>query len=169
MNNRIQIEPAQPEDAAVILAVHCAAVHQTAAPFYPDYVINGWARLPIDSDRIKRVKQKWIKNSDRQTAVAKQNDRAVGYGCLDKIGKLQGLYVHPEYGRQGIGASILTVLEEIAISLDLSSLRVNASLNAEAFYYKQGFDVIEYSTHRLALGQEMACIKMQKILHLEIC
>ncbi|NJR62123.1 MAG: GNAT family N-acetyltransferase [Cyanobacteria bacterium CRU_2_1] len=166
MNDCIQLQPAQPEDAAAILEVHCAAVHQTAAPFYPAYVINSWARLPIENDRVERVKQKWIENSDRRTIVAKHSNQVVGYGCVDTTGEIQGLYVHPDYGRQGIGAGILAVLEQIAISFTLPSLQVDAALNAEAFYCKQGFDVTEYSTHRLASGQEMACAKMQKILKL---
>jgi len=166
MNDRIQLQPAQPEDAAAILEVHSAAVHRTAAAFYPAYIINSWARLPIEPDRVERVKQKWIKNPDRRTIVAKQKNQVVGYGCIDTTGEIQGLYVHPDYGRKGIGSGILAVLEQIAISLSILSLQVNAALNAEAFYRKQGFDVIEYSTHQLTSGQVMDCVKMQKSLSL---
>lgn len=168
MSGPTLIEPAQPEDAAAVLAVHCAAVHQTAAPFYPENVINGWARLPIDDERIERVRQKWIEDPDRRMIVAKQNDQVVGFGFVDRMGQLQGLYVHPDYGRQGIGANILATLEQIAISLGVLSLQVNAAVNAERFYSKQGFDVVEYSMHQLASGQEMACVKMQKILSLNL-
>jgi len=45
-------------------------------------------------------------------------------------------------------------------------LTLHTSINAEAFYSKQGFEVIEYGTHRLASGQEMACVKMQKTLEM---
>lgn len=76
----------------------------------------------------------------------------------------KGLYVHPNSGRQGIGARILAVLEQAAIALGLLYLQIDAAINAEAFYHKQGFEVIEYTTHRLACGQEMACVRMQKTL-----
>lgn len=40
MDDQIRLEPAQPEDAAAILEIHAAAVHQTAAPYYSEEVIN---------------------------------------------------------------------------------------------------------------------------------
>lgn len=164
MNSQIRIESAQPEDAAALLEIHAAAVHQTAAPYYSEEVIHSWSRLPITSDRIERVKQRWIENPDHRIVVAKQDNQAVGFGMIDKNNELQGLYVHPDFGRCGIGAKILAALEQEAALLGLSYLKADASINAEAFYSKQGFEVIEYGTHRLASGQEMACVKMRKTL-----
>jgi ribosomal protein S18 acetylase RimI-like enzyme len=160
----VEIEPARPEDAAAILEIHAAAVHQTAAPYYSEEVINSWARLPITSERIERVKQKWIENPGHQIVVAKQSSQIVGFSFIDKSNELQGLYVHPNCGRCGVGAKILAVLEREALSLGFSYLQADASINAEAFYKKQGFETVEYGTHRLASGQEMACVKMQKTL-----
>ena len=139
-------------------------MHQTAAPYYSEEVINSWARLPITSERIERVKQKWIENPDHQIVVAKQSSQIVGFGFIDKSNELQGLYVHPNCGRCGVGAKILVVLEREALLSGFSYLQVDASINAEAFYKKQGFEAVEYGTHRLASGQEMACVKMQKTL-----
>ncbi len=166
MDDPIRLEPAQPEDAAAILEIHAAAVHQTAAPYYSAEVINSWSRLPITSDRIERVKQKWIKNPDRRVIVARQNNDTVGFGMVDKNNELQGVYVHPDFGRCGIGAKILAVLEQEAALMELSYLKADASINAEAFYRKQGFEVIEYAIHRLASGQEMTCVKMRKTLEI---
>lgn len=164
MNGQIRIEPAQPEDAAALLEIHAAAVHQTAASYYSEEVINSWSRLPITSDRVEHIQQKWIKNSDLRVIVAKQNNNTVGFGMIHKENELQGLYVHPDFGRCGIGSKILAVLEQEAVLLGLSYLKVNASLNAEAFYRRQSFEVIEYGIHRLASGQEMPYVKMQKTL-----
>jgi len=82
-----EIEPARPEDAAAILEIHAAAVHQTAAPYYSEEVINSWASLPITSERIERVKQEWIENPDHQIVVAKQSSQIVGFGFIDKRAK----------------------------------------------------------------------------------
>ena len=166
MSGQIRIEPAQPEDAAALLEIHAAAVHQTAAPYYSEEVINSWSRLPITSDRIERAKQRWIKNPDYRIVVARQSNQAVGFGMIDKNNELQGLYVHPDFGRCGIGGKILAALEQEAALLGLSYLKADASMNAEAFYSKQGFEVIGYGIHRLASGQEMACVKMQKTVGL---
>lgn len=166
MDGQIRIERAQPEDAAALLEIHVAVVHQTAAPYYSKEVINSWSRLPITSDQIEQIKQRWIENPDHRIVVARQNNKAVGFGMIDKNSELQGLYVHPDFGRCGIGAKILAALEQEAALLGLSYLKADASINAEAFYSKQGFEVIEYGIHRLASGQEMACVKMRKTLRI---
>jgi putative acetyltransferase len=160
----IRVELAHPEDAAAILEVHSAAVHQTAAAFYSEDIISSWARLPITSDRIERIRQRWIENPEHCIVVAKQNNRIIGFGFIDKNNELQGLYVHPDFGRRGIGGKMLAVLEQVAIPWGLLYLCVDASINAEVFYGQQGFEVIEYGTHQLASGQEMACVKMRKTL-----
>lgn len=161
MNALIRIEPAKPEDAAAILEIHAAAVHQTAAPYYPTEVIQSWSRLPMTIERIERF-QRNIASSDEWWFVAKQSEQILGFGCFDANHQVQGLYVHPNCGRRGIGSQIFAVLEQTASSLGMSYFQVDASINAEAFYQKQGFKTIEYATHRLNSGQEMACVKMQK-------
>lgn len=120
--------------------------------------------MPITGDRIERVRQGWIESPDRRVIVARGNGQVVGFGFIHKDGELQSLYIHPDYGRRGIGASILAALEREAIALGLTYLRLNASLNAEAFYRSQGFVVVAPGTYRLASGLEMPCIKMQKDL-----
>ncbi|MBD2112074.1 MULTISPECIES: GNAT family N-acetyltransferase [Cyanophyceae] len=164
MDSPITIEPAKPEDAQALLEIHAAAVHQTAAPYYSHEILNNWSRRPITSDRIERVRQRWIEHPDRRVIVARHSGQVVGYGFIHKDGELQSLYTHPNYGRRGIGASILATLEREAIALGLTDLRLNASLNAAAFYQKQGFEVIEPGVHQLAFGQEMPCFKMRKAL-----
>ena len=164
MNDQIRIELAQTQDAAAIVEIHYAAVHQTAKSFYPEDLLNGWSR-PIDSARIERI-QRTIENPDEWLIVAKQNNLIVGFGSIvPKNNELRGLYVHPSFGRRGIGARILTVLECEARYLGLLYLQMNASINAEAFDRKHGFEITKYATHQLASGQEMACVKMRKTLN----
>jgi putative acetyltransferase len=164
MNDQVRIEPAEEQDIAAIMEIHYAAVHQTAQSFYPEEVINGWSP-PKDNDRINRIKRA-IENPDEWLIVAKQNNLIVGFGSIaPKDNQLRALYVHPSFGRRGIGARILTALEHEARSLGLSYLQMDASINAESFYRKHGFEIIEYATHQLASGQEMACVKMQKTLN----
>ena len=158
----VDIELARPEDAAAILEIHAAAVHQTAAPYYAEEVINSWARLPITLERIERVKQRWLENPDQRVIVAKKSSQVIGFGFINKNNELQGLFVHPNFGRRGVGAKILAALEQEALLLRLSYLEVDASINAEAFYSRQGFEIVEHGTHQLASGQEMACVKMRK-------
>jgi putative acetyltransferase len=163
MNDQVRIETAEEQDIAAIMEIHYAAVHQTAQSFYPEDVINSWSP-PMDNDRMNRTKQA-IENPDEWLLVAKQNTLIVGFGCITpKDNQLRALYVHPSFGRRGIGARILTALEHEARSLGLRYLQMNASINAEAFYRKHGFEIIEYATHQFESGQEMACVKMRKAL-----
>ncbi len=160
----VRIELARPEDASALLDIHAAAVHQTAASYYTSDIIHSWSPLPITCARIERIKQQWIENPDHRVAVAKQDSRIIGFGFIHKNNRLQALYVHPRFGRQGVGAKILAFLEQEALMLGLSHLTVDASVNAEAFYKKQGFEVLEHGTYRLNSGRYMACVKMRKIL-----
>jgi putative acetyltransferase len=164
MNDQIKIELAQAQDAEAIVEVHHAAVHQTAKSFYSEEVINSWSR-PISNDRVERIKQV-VEDSDEWMIVARQNNQVVGFGSIvAKDNELRALYVHPSFGRCGVGARILTVLEQEARLLGLPYLQMDASINAESFYRQQGFEIIEYATHQLTSGQEMACVRMRKVLN----
>ena len=164
MNDQIRIELAKKQDAAAIIEIHYAAVHQTARSSYSEEVVNVWSP-PLNSDQIDRIEQA-VENPEVWLIVAKQNDLIVGFGSISpKDNKLLTLYVHPSVGRRGIGARILTALEHEARSLGLSYLQMDASINAESFYRQHGFEIIEYATYQLASGQEMACVKMRKTLN----
>lgn len=164
MDSPITIEPAKPKDAQALLEIHATAVHQTAAPYYPQESLDHWARRPITSDRVERVKQRWIGNPDHRIVVAKHRGQVVGFGFIDSDSQLQGLYVHPDYSRRGIGTKLLAALEQAAMAMGLNHLQADVSLNAEGFYRQQGFEILEQGMHRLASGQEIACIKMCKPL-----
>lgn len=164
MKDTISLEFAHNQDAEALLRIHAAAVHTTAAPFYSAEIIHSWARFSFTSERIEKVRQRWIDPPSQRIIVAKHEGEAVGFGFIGLNGELLGLYVHPHFGRQGIGSKILAALEQVAIAAGLTYLTANGSLNAEAFYRQQGFEVMEYGTHRLAAGQEMACVKLRKEL-----
>jgi len=164
MSKSIQISSAQPEDAAALLEIHTAAVHQTAAPFYPQEIIHSWAKLSFSQARVDKIRERWIEIPNQHTVVARNGDRPVGFGFIGNDSELRALYVHPDFGRRGIGGSIIAALEQVALDWGLTYLTANASLNAEAFYKKQGFEVVGYGTFRLASGLEMACAKIHKNL-----
>jgi len=60
---------------------------------------------------------------------------------------------------------LLAALEAWAIAAGISQLHLDASLNAEAFYQRNGFGVVEYSQHQLRSGLPMDCVKMRKLLN----
>jgi hypothetical protein len=51
--------------------------------------------------------------------------------------------------RRGVGAAILSRLEEAAVKRGALRLQLQSSINAEAFYARHGYQAFERTTHRL--------------------
>jgi putative acetyltransferase len=159
----IRIERAVPADAAEIVRVHRAAVHGTAAASYPDAILASWSP-PVSAARIESTRGD-IEAGDELFFVARHSETIAGFGAIEpKSQQLQALYVDPAFGRRGIGGRLIAALEETARSLGLPLLQMAASVNAEAFYARHGYEVVQRGTHRLSSGQEMACLFMRKTL-----
>jgi putative acetyltransferase len=159
----LRVELARPEDAESILHVHFAAVHQTAASFYTEEIACVWSP-PVNAERVEPMRRV-LEQQDELVAVAHLDGEIVGFGSIVPAAlELRAVYVHPAWGRRGVGTSLLQALEQIALERGMTYLQMEASLNAESFYRRNGFDVIARGTHRLSTGQEMPCVKMQKSL-----
>jgi putative acetyltransferase len=159
----VNIRPADVADAIAIIDLHFAAVHQTAANFYAPEVLDGWSRQP-DETRYEQIRQAVIKGEEL-FVVAEDASGVIGFGSIvPTLKELRAVYVHPKAGRRGVGATILAHLEQLALDRGVSQLQLDASINAEAFYLRAGYEVVERGVYRLRTGQEMACVKMQKSL-----
>jgi putative acetyltransferase len=157
----VQIRPAVEGDAAALSRVHFEAVHRTAAPFYPAHVIDIWSRTPDETraDQFRRA----IAGKDELFLVAERDREVVGFGSIvPSAGELRAVYVHPDVGRSGIGAAILQRLERWAIEKGVRGLHMDASANAEAFYSRHGYELVERGSHQLGGGPWMACVRMRK-------
>lgn len=149
-------------DATGIMDVHYAAVSRTARLHYHDEVIENWSR-PTDLERIERTAQA-IRGGKELFVVAHKGAQVVGFGSIVPGNQeLRGLYVHPLVGRRGVDTRILAMLEELAAESEMTEINLDASVNAEQFYAKHGFDVVERGVHVLSSGHRMACVKMRKL------
>jgi putative acetyltransferase len=158
-----EIRPATTADAEAIIDLHFAAVHETAATFYPREVLDTWSRQP-DEARYQRIRDA-VTKGEELFLVAQDASGVVGFGSIvPSAQELRAVYVHPKAGRRGVGARILAELERLAIDCDVSQLQMAASINAEAFYRRAGYEVVERGVHRLGGGVEMACVRMKKHL-----
>lgn len=157
------MRPALDGDAEDIVRVHFAAVHTTAAGFYPRAVLESWSREP-DEQRFARFRGAIAERSEL-ILVADLGGTVVGFGAMDvSSGEVRAVYVHPSMGRRGVGGLILTELEHRARAHGVTSVRLDASVNAEGFYLRHGYVVVERGTHRLPNGIEMSCVMMMKAL-----
>ncbi len=161
--SRIELKPANISDAENIMDIHSSAVHETAASWYPEEILENWA-MRKTPEKIKQLTEA-IQGGEEIFIVGRTNNRTVGFGIMaPKYDEVKAVYVHPEFSRQGIGTRILARLEQIAIEQGVKSLDLDASLNAEEFYATNGFVVIERGVHELRSGHKMQCVKMRKTL-----
>ena len=157
----LTINQAGEEDAEAIVAVHFAAVHKTAADFYPPDVLIAWSP-PVTPERVERMRQTLLSAED-WTVVARLGGEVVGFGSLAAgRNEIESLYVHPKAGRQGVGAALLGALEERAAREGPTHLEMDAAMNAAPFYVRHGFIVLGYGTHRFQSGIGMACAYVRK-------
>jgi putative acetyltransferase len=160
---QVETRRALPRDAEDIVGVHFAAVRQIAAKSYPAEVIEAWSPEP-DENRYAQIRQ-ILAAGEELFVVAEVDGKVLGFGAIVPANKeLRALYVHPDVAGQGVGAAILTHLELLALEHGIERLSVDASVNAETFYQKHGYHVMNRGTHRLASGVEMDCVKMNKQL-----
>ena len=161
--DRLTIRPAAEGDAQTILAVHRAAVLQTAASAYGPDILDAWA-AGSDPDSVRKM-GRIIASQAELALVVEEAEVVVGFGSIvPALEELRAIYVHPHHGRRGIGARILEALQQLARGHQMQVLRMDASLNAEGFYRRHGFVAIGHGEHALRNNARMACIKMEKTL-----
>ena len=101
--------------------------------------------------------------------MAEDASGVIGCGSIvPLLQELRAVYVHPGAGRRGVGSAILRCLAQLALDRGVLQLQMDASINAEAFYRRAGYKILERGVHRLRSGREMACLKMKKSLTQEM-
>jgi putative acetyltransferase len=159
---QIGVREMRSADARAFLEVHHAAVRGTAVVDYPLAVIEAWAPMPVTEKAAEQVRA----NPDNEyRLVAEIDGQVVGVGALVfESCELRACYVMPAAARRGVGSALVHEIERAACERGLSTLELDSSITAEAFYRKQGYEARERSEHILHNGQRMACVKMRKSL-----
>jgi predicted kinase len=75
---------------------------------------------------------------EAQFWVAEQNDAVIGWVGI-RADEIYGLYVDPQWANQGIGSGLLRLAEAILLIAGVTTVRLQASWNAEGFYERQGY------------------------------
>ena len=128
-----KIRPAVRNDAAEILRVRQEAVLAKAASHYDLEILNDWANA-VDAGRIA----KQISDPDYRVLVAEAGGEIVGFAmAVLSRHELKALYTRPN-PIGGIGRALLEEIEHLAFQT-VPYLVCEASLNAEAFYWANGY------------------------------
>lgn len=142
---------------------HYAAVHAIPSEFYSDEVKEAWSRKP-DEARYQWMRQV-VTLGEELVVVAEDACGVQGFGIVSPAScQLRALYVHPAVCSRGIGRALLQELESRTRGLGIKMLQLNASLNAERFYQRNGYESLMRDSFALSSDYEMACVKMEKDL-----
>jgi len=154
------IRPGNAADIPAIHRVHSAAIRGLCATAYSAELIEAWA----SNQDLTRYRKMFVPSTRCLVAVA---DGAVcGFGSLElPQSRLASLFVQPEFAGIGLGRQLLHSLEQLAREAEITTLKVQASLNAQEFYAKHGYRLCKMSTHCNSNGLVMDCAEMEKPLN----
>ncbi len=134
---KIQIRLSTPQDAEKILYLQRSSLKGLSSSY--------------NSTQIESLirSQGWeILKKSQIGFVAENNNEIVGFASvMISPPQISGIFVHPDFTRQGIGTQLLNTLEKIAIEQGVKVINVASSLDAVDFYkafdyklnYKSGF------------------------------
>lgn len=152
----LSIRKAQPDDVIQQLRIQIDALRTLCRQDYTPEQIEGLIERNI------RYASRGGCQSEL-TLVAEVDGVIVGFSAL--LGRrISALYVHPRYVRQGIGSRLLAALEQRAVTQNIRTLRVAASLTAHPFYQANGYQVLGESFLGVDKGLRVRYIDMKNHL-----
>lgn len=137
MKESIAIRKLKKTDILECINLFHNTVHAVNAKDYSAKQLNAWAPKvnPEITDR-------WLTLLDNISYVAEFNKKIVGFGDITRDGYLDRLYIHKDFQGKGTATAILTKLEEKAKELHLTEINTAASITANPFFEKHGFEVL---------------------------
>lgn len=154
----LSIRRAQASDAEALWALHMASIRTLGACHYSAAQIEAWCGDRSPASYLAPI-------ATRLVLLAEEDQVACGFGQLDPSAQvIEAVYVGPGAARKGVGSALLRHLELHALSLSVSQITLDASLNAQAFYAAQGYLSTERAVHELRPGVFLPCVRMRKNL-----
>jgi putative hydrolase of the HAD superfamily len=140
---QVRIEPFKPEDTEELVELFYGTVHSVNASDYSSDQLAVWAPEGRQAEKAEQ----WRTSLSRNAAfVAKKGGKIVGFCDLEAGGRLDRLYVHRDYQRQGIASRLMDHAERKAVMQGQSEIRTEASITAKPFFLLRGYDVIQEQT-----------------------
>jgi putative acetyltransferase len=122
-------------DAALLVQIFFAAVRELGIVRYAQAQVRAWApRIP---DPLKWEARMRL----NETFVAERNGELVGFIELERNGHLTMLYRKPGISGNGVAEALYRIVEHRARELRIPRIRTEASLLAESFFERHGFNL----------------------------
>ncbi|WP_238477871.1 GNAT family N-acetyltransferase [Natranaeroarchaeum sulfidigenes] len=128
------IRVATSRDMDRIRSLHVEAIRERGPNGYTDRQVEAWATKDDGTDAYP------VTESSHHLVIAERDGEVVGYGHVIPEGEeIRAVYVDPDHARRGVGSTILAHLEGYALGQGVDRLELWSSLNAVAFYERQGY------------------------------
>ncbi len=79
--------------------------------------------------------------------------------------KIRAMFVHPEWGRKGIGSLIMDECERAASAAGFTRFEMGATLSGVPLYEKYGYAAKERVELPLSNGETLPIVRMEKVSH----
>ena len=133
------------------------SVLRECGPLYPAEQLEAWTGGVASRAFAAAVEDCFL--------VATVDGRVVATGMLSLgTGKIDAIFVHPDFMRRGIASAMVGHLEELARYERLPRLVLDSTLNAAPFYRGLGFVGDAVARYPSARGLQLDCIPMIKDL-----
>jgi len=127
---------ADPSDAEAVLRIKQAAIDDIDGSAYDSQQRAAWRPDDDDLPAFERA----IESGQFDIVLAEVDGEPVGYGVLNRDAeRIDAIFVHPTYSREGIATSLLSQLEAHAQSYDIPELKIVSSRNAKPFYQARDY------------------------------
>lgn len=137
MNNTIEIRPATLEDIPEITSIFRNTITHINKKHYSEKQINAWASGADDiAEWEKRIQKLYF-------IVAEIDSNIVGFAYLKNGNYFDGLFVHKDMQRQGIGSKLLRIIESQVMMNDFEVLKSDVSKTALPFFDNKYFEIIK--------------------------
>ncbi|AWH24934.1 GNAT family N-acetyltransferase [Stenotrophomonas sp. YAU14D1_LEIMI4_1] len=151
----MQFRTGTTDDVATLWALRTRCVRETCSSHYPPEVIAPWSASPPPSQYARLLGQGGcVVAEDAQGAL-------LGFGVFDSdANEVDALFVDPDRGGQGIGQALMQRL--LAMADPSREVVLSASLNAVAFYQRQGFVADREELYPHPSGVALASVRMHR-------
>lgn len=114
-----------------------AAVHEGTRNLYTPEQRRAWGGEAVNLDTWRSV------FLEVEGCFAEDEGGPLGFMTLDQAGYIDFAFVHPDAARKGIGAALFAEVERRARAQAIAELTTNASLAAQPFFARHGFEIVE--------------------------
>lgn len=159
-NSAMIVRRATLEDAKELAQLYQQTVRQQGPARYTPEQVEAWASSAVDGERFAR----FITEPTTFVAQAEDSKRLLGFSGLEASGRVASLYVHADYGRQGIGSLLLSTLIEFAREQAIAHLFTEASHFSKPLFAKFCFEMFEIERVERT-GVWFDRFRMQRSLH----